>query len=320
MYCQSCGSEISSTSQYCPICGHSQERHDVIYINGQEGSLLDRMKVAQHIIHEIPMLQKEMDDLSYQIESQKDKYVEQDLKKWHKARTIIIAILLASLIEGIWSLLIYDILSPQGIPSQFLNLVGEIGAFLIIIGAIVWVMKKKKDNENENEAIKASNFREQERVKTQNAEVEASSVDIRKQIKEKSNLIFAVQEQWLEQCAPWYPVDYIDIASVDFFVSALQNKRADSVKEVVNLWEHEKHMNTAEAQRAEMNAQQAKMLTQQKISNMLSVGSLLIQGQLLSNAKDIKKTVGDIDLTTRRIEGIAEVIRNNTANIASRVR
>ena len=66
-----------------------------------------------------------------------------------------------------------------------------------------------------------------------------------------------VQKQYTDEISGWYPCDYCYIEAAEFFLNAVKNSRADSIKEAVNLYEETNHR-----QRLEENQQQ--MLQQQK--------------------------------------------------------
>lgn len=89
-----------------------------------------------------------------------------------------------------------------------------------------------------------------------------------------------MQQRWAAEVAPWYPMDYDNIAAVDFFLSAVRNHRATTVQEMVNLYETEMHQRR-------MEAGQQQMLNQQRIGNMLQLGNLFMQGQILNQAQQI---------------------------------
>ena len=141
-----------------------------------------------------------------------------------------------------------------------------------IIGAVLYgVISKSADKgrERKNAAIDQSN-----------AQVEANNQALAQSIEQTKQEIFAVQQRWAAEVAPWYPMDYDNIDAVDFFLTAVRNHRASTVQEMVNLYETERHQ-----RRMEQGQQQ--ILNQQRIGNMLQLGNLFIQGQVLSQAQQI---------------------------------
>lgn len=120
-----------------------------------------------------------------------------------------------------------------------------------------------------------------------NARIEANNQAITQNIEQTKQQIFAVQRRWAHEVAPWYPMDYDNIAAVDFFLSAVRNHRATTVQEMVNLYENEMHQRR-------MEAGQQQMLNQQRIGNMLQIGNLMMQGQILNQAQQINANTAGV--------------------------
>ena len=156
-----------------------------------------------------------------------------------------------------------------------------------IIGAILYKVIAKtadKSRSQRNAAIDQSNQR-----------VEANNQALAQSIEQTKQEIFAVQQQWASQVAPWYPMDYDSIEAVDFFLAAVRNHRATTVQEMVNLYE-------TEMDQRRMEAGQQEMLNQQRIGNMLQIGNLFMQGQILNQAQQINANTAS---TSRNVDWIA---------------
>ncbi len=124
-------------------------------------------------------------------------------------------------------------------------------AAVIAIDVFLIAMKNKK--------ISASN---------QNAAVNNEQVQAkRKVLHDQYN---ALQRELLNHAPDWFPPDYYSVEAVDFFLHAIRNGRADSVKEMVNLFE-------SSNQHKEMVAYQKE---QTKRLNQLINGQQAIQEQL----------------------------------------
>ncbi len=136
------------------------------------------------------------------------------------------------------------------------------------------------------------------RIDKSNAQVEANNQALAQSIEQTKQEIFSVQQRWAAEVASWYPMDYDNIAAVDFFLSAVRNHRATTVQEMVNLYETEMHQRR-------MEAGQQKLLNQQRIGNMLQLGNLFMQGQMLSQAQQINtntaSTSSNLDWITREM-------------------
>lgn len=83
--------------------------------------------------------------------------------------------------------------------------------------------------------------------------------------------ISEVQRRYAQEVLPWYPQDYCTLDAVEFFISVVTNYRASNIQEMVNLYEDHLH-------KCRMEEGQQQMLKQQKLNNILQVGSIMMQG------------------------------------------
>lgn len=116
------------------------------------------------------------------------------------------------------------------------------------------------------------------------------------------NELQQLQNVYRERISPWYPIDYCSIDTAEFLYNAINNYRADSLKEAINLYETTFHQ-----QRVESNQKQA--LRQQTLSNLLSAGSLVMQGA----------TLGAINSQTSAINNQTASV-NNVNDTLNRIR
>lgn len=79
-----------------------------------------------------------------------------------------------------------------------------------------------------------------------------------------------VQQQYTDEISGWYPCDYCYIEAAEFFLNAVKNSRADSIKEAVNLYEETNH-------RLRLEENQRQMIQKQNLSNALAIGGLIMQ-------------------------------------------
>ena len=94
-----------------------------------------------------------------------------------------------------------------------------------IIGAVLYgVISKSADKGRE---------RKNATIDQSNAQVEANNQALAQSIEQTKQEIFAVQQRWAAEVAPWYPMDYDNIDTVDFFLTAVRNHRASTVQEMV---------------------------------------------------------------------------------------
>jgi len=83
-----------------------------------------------------------------------------------------------------------------------------------------------------------------------------------------------LQESYRQYVSSWYPENYCYVDAAEFFYNTIKNYRADTLKEAINLYETTLHQ-----QRIENNQKQS--IKQQKLNNLLSVGSIIMQGAQL---------------------------------------
>lgn len=87
------------------------------------------------------------------------------------------------------------------------------------------------------------------------------------------------------------PADYATVDAISFFITALQNQRADNLKEAINLYENEKHnREMLEMQQAEMTLLAESVRLNQAQLNMQK-DSLKGQEQLILQNKKLSKQV-----------------------------
>ena len=135
--------------------------------------------------------------------------------------------------------------------------------FLIALG-IRKVINKSIDKKNIN--IKQENIK----INETNAYTRECEEALIQQIKE-------VQQQYTDEISGWYPCDYCYIEAAEFFLNAVKNSRADSIKEAVNLYEETNHRQRLEENQQQMLQQQNTMIKQQNLSNILAIGGLIMQ-------------------------------------------
>lgn len=109
-----------------------------------------------------------------------------------------------------------------------------------------------------------------QKIAAANQDATTNNEQVRAKRKQLHDQYLALQRELQNNAPNWFPPDYYNIEAVNFFVHAIRNGRADSVKEMVNLFE-------STSQHKEMLAYQ-KQQTQQL--NQLVAGQQAIQGQL----------------------------------------
>lgn len=113
-----------------------------------------------------------------------------------------------------------------------------------------------------------------EKIDTDNQRIVAENENVKAQEQAVLNELQKVQIAYRERVSSWYPDNYCSVEAVEFFYNAVMNYRADNLKEAINLYETFLHQRRVEAN-------QKKAVEQQKLNNLLSAGSLMMQGLAL---------------------------------------
>ena len=137
------------------------------------------------------------------------------------------------------------------------------GLFLSVVQAVIAYV-----------VIKFIYQKRNEKIDKDNQHLVAENENIKVQEQDVLNDLQKVQAAYRERVASWYPANYCSVEAVEFFHNAVKNYRADNIKEAINLYETFLHQ-----RRMEDNQKQA--IQQQKLNNLLAVGSLAMQGMAL---------------------------------------
>ncbi|MGN0484793.1 MAG: hypothetical protein ACI4HI_14700 [Lachnospiraceae bacterium] len=131
---------------------------------------------------------------------------------------------------------------------------------------------------------------------SRNQKVEQQNAQIQNQLAVFQKEIDTVCADYARNCSSWYPKDYSYMEAVDFFIHCIENYRAETLKEAINLYEEELHRRRVEEAHKEMihtqhsmTRNQEQMIQQQDYANELARQSLNEQrrsGASLSAIRD----------------------------------
>lgn len=119
---------------------------------------------------------------------------------------------------------------------------------------------------------KAKNLKIEER----NNAAAFSDAEIHSQIAGALNELAVISKQWVHSCQSWYPANYANVPAVDYFYSVVSDRRANTISEMINLYETELHQQR-------MEAGQQEMIRQQKIGNSIGLANLATDMQTANN-------------------------------------
>ncbi len=157
------------------------------------------------------------------------------------------------------------------------------------------LFKKVIDKNNEN--VEKVN----ENIEFENKSIQNHNEMIQKKVAEINNELRLVQQEYRDKILPWYPHNYCNVYAAEFFLDAVLNYRADTIKEAVNLYETTQHQ-----QRVEEN--QKIMHKKQDLANMLAFGNLITNMQ--TNQK--------LDQTNQKLDQANSTLGDIKSNTASR--
>lgn len=138
----------------------------------------------------------------------------------------------------------------------------------VVIAAILAILVKKLVNKG----IVIMN----KRIEKENVEIMLHNDFVQKDVEVVRQQLLRIQIAYRDHVLPWYPENYCYIAAAEFFYDAVKNYRADTLKEVINLYENTMHQRRVESNQKQMIENQEEAIRQQKLNNILTVGVMLM--------------------------------------------
>ena len=221
----------------------------------------------QSIVVKASRLLRTADGLQRQIDEIKKQYLPTEggyKQLWHgvkpigtKLMVLLVCIMIMGCLGGIFTALAQTFFFQLGFPVDFAVWLSGIVQVVLVALALVLVQ------EHQNKKIvvfNQENAQRLERNRLRNRELAQKELELRTQLN-------AVGVQYHSECSEYIPQDYrYNMAAVDFFAKAMVNRRADSIKEAVNLYETEMY-------RKRMEAKQDAMIRKQEEANQLAAAN-----------------------------------------------
>lgn len=154
---------------------------------------------------------------------------------------------------------------------------GIFGVFAAI--AIVVVIKRRIKKKARERRYAWENSQEAKRVEQQNEEIRAHNEVITKRINFINSQMKEIRDKADKYLSGWYPRNYCYSEAVKYFIDVIENYRADTLKEAINLYEEERR-------HREIANNQQEMLRQQQVNNVLTAVNLFTNMQTLDAVKD----------------------------------
>lgn len=168
-------------------------------------------------------------------------------------RNILFLIVLAPIMLVLLLGMLVRFAAGRMTPQFFLRVVLAV----VIVTVPVHILRKNgKKNRTKARSIKNQQGREQTAIQNaqidkENAQIEAENAVIIKQAEALAEEMAQIQAL-ADQRLTWYPRDYCYSHAVRYFINAVENYRADTIKEAVNLYieelRHREHMEKLDTQ------------------------------------------------------------------------
>lgn len=142
-------------------------------------------------------------------------------------------------------------------------------------------------------------------VDKKNQKIDNDNQIIRDEVEVINSKLREIQLEYQKAVLGWYPPKYCSIDAAEFFLDCIVNYRADTLKEAINLYEQHQHQT-----RVEQNQQ--KMLRLQNLNNLLTLGSVIQQGKILSA---VQENTAAVHSTTSAIHENTAAVRENTSAV-----
>ena len=110
------------------------------------------------------------------------------------------------------------------------------------------------------------------------------------------NDIANIQNAYSANVRPWFPDKYCYLEAIDAFLAYFNNRQADTLKEAINQYETDLFRNR-------MEENQRRSIQQQKMNNLLTMGTIAMQGvSIVNQNRNATRIQGQIQQASRQQE------------------
>lgn len=166
----------------------------------------------------------------------------------------------------------------------------------LVVGLIAWrisLVIHRRSIAKEVAKVEATN----QEIEVYNQQVEANNQAIAQHRGELSYNANQIGQYLIDQTSHWYPVDYYSLDAVEDFMAIVRNHQADTVKEMINVYQENQYRNRVLNNLDEVNNKlnqslynQQQMLKLQRTANVLALGNLAANMATASNTARIAET------------------------------
>ncbi|MCU6720234.1 zinc-ribbon domain-containing protein [Porcipelethomonas ammoniilytica] len=315
MFCRQCGNEMNEESKFCSKCGtpisaNAQSKPNSARTGIQtREDLISGLQNAIYLMKQATAL-KESSAATIRKQTtgrNPSNEITGGLKVLFSAAVGFVGFLIGKAILGsICRMILNGFGSTNNMPllvQLFYYVIS--GIIPIALGIVVGVYFNKNIIPKINEKIRHKNVE----IIQANQKIAEYNQSIRQQADELNRRLHEIQLRYQNTVMTWYPQNYCYIEATEFFLDSVVNYRADTLKEAINLYEEYLHR-----ERVERN--QESMLKKQDLNNLLTLGSVIMQGQVLSAVHQNTAAVND---NTSAVHGVASAVEENTQVIRERL-
>ena len=209
---------------------------------------------------------------------------------------------------------IEDMKHSGGFASAFssLSLVIAIPVAVIIYKLMNKVIEKR--NNDLRQSVNSQNVQ----IQMQNQQIMQQNEIIQNQRRQMYSSYLAMKDELLRNTQSWYPPNYYSKNAVTFFITAIQNFRADNLKEAINLYETtEQHKKLLEYQAKQDELLQGMLRSSQRQEAQLAFNNVLNAVSIFQTYK-IGEDISDIRSNVRNAAEDLNEIRGKVKSIAER--
>lgn len=160
-----------------------------------------------------------------------------------------------------------------------------------------------------------------EKIEIDNAKIAEYNNSVQRDYDETVEKLNLMKNELYDQTAYWYPKDYYSLEAVDFFLASIQNYKADSIKEMVLLFDETQYKNemlSSQRAIAAMSQQQIinqnEMNKQLKFANILNIANLALNFSTIGAIKENTEAVFSNTVATKSAAMSINKNVNNAAN------
>lgn len=325
MFCRQCGNELSANVKFCSKCGMAvnanagashctsqsnqnetrTKSYDTVNIQTREG-LISGLKNAIRLMNQAAALkERSAETIQKQVFSKTTyKEITGAVKAIFTAAVGILSFLISRKIFSIFNLALlnhYGSTAWMPLPVQLIYYVLSV-VMPIAIAVIIAVFFCKNIIVKHNKKIQAKNIT----IMNENQKIAAYNQSIRQAAEAINCKLREIQLEYQNTVMTWYPVNYCYIEAAEFFLDCVINYRADALKEAINLYEEYLHRERVERNQEEMLKNQQSIMKKQDLNNLLTLGSIIMQGQVLSA---VQQNTAAVHGTTAAVKENTEAVR-----------